>query len=164
MNAFLDTSTTTHRMDTSAPSVAPLPATKRCPTCKHSLPLEAFGRDKSRPPLFRQGRCRPCVTSASSASRARTAERKQAMPLDFAAELAAINLELRDAVVTHRKDPRNPLTTLAFLVVPMRDRRRSPVAYKPRAREAHANWRALLLPPTVSRACVNKNTPKVLLK
>lgn len=86
------------------------------------------------------------------------------MPLDFATESAAINLELRDAVVTYRKDPRNPLKTLALLAVPMRDRRCLPVAYEPRALEAHANWRALLLPPTVSRACVNKNTPKVLLK
>ncbi|MEJ8822219.1 hypothetical protein WKW80_09225 [Variovorax humicola] len=43
------------------------PATKRCPSCSTSLPLDRFGRDTSRPPLYLQGRCRPCTNAKTSA-------------------------------------------------------------------------------------------------
>jgi hypothetical protein len=145
-------------MNTTPHVGAAMPESKWCPTCQHSLPLQAFGPDRSRPPLFLQGRCRPCVTIASSAARARTAERAKATPLDFDSELAAINLELEKVTTIHRKDPSDSTKQVALLAIPMRDRRRRPANFVPTGRESYDNWR-VLLPWPLSRTCVNKNSP-----
>ena len=142
-------------MNTTTHVGAAMPENKWCPTCQQALPLQAFGPDRSRPPLFLQGRCRPCATSASSAARVRTAERAKSALANFESELAAINLEL--ARITAAK--------AGVLHVPMRDGRRRPATYMPQERAAYNNWRALLpWPASRKAACVNKNASKPLLK
>lgn len=56
---------------------------KWCPGCTSVLAVSAFGPDRSRPPLFLQGRCRGCVSRANS-------KRKPSIPtpLQYAAKLA----------------------------------------------------------------------------
>lgn len=127
---------------------AAMPENKWCPCCKASLPVGAFGLDRSRPPLYLQGRCRPCLTTAASAARARAVERLKAVPLDFGAELAAINREMECVGVSPD----------GVLHISMRDRRRRPAVPMNHARDLYNNWRVLLLAPSSRPACVNKNT------
>lgn len=122
------------------------PETKRCPACDLELHLGAFGCDKSRPPFFLQGRCKPCTSLANTATRARRLERQKAdrEALGFTADLADIVRELADV----------PTSEDGRLVIEMPDRRRRPVAYKAAAREGWRNWRDLHYSPAVR---VNKN-------
>lgn len=108
--------------ETRKPTVIPQ-GCKWCPGCTAVLPATSFGPDRSRPPLYLQGRCRSCVTQAN----------KRSLRLDWSAEFAEVIRGIGGLPASH------------ILVVPFQGGRgRKRVTVHPESAQLAQNWRDTL--------------------
>jgi hypothetical protein len=106
--------------------------TKHCPSCACDLPHSSFGPDRSRPPLFLQGRCRPCTTQAKRASR---------KPATWEADLAVIVARVEALPVAEVHRDSSGCREIRLLAQPaLRGRGRVRQEYPASPGEARRNW------------------------
>lgn len=107
------------------PRVVP-DGSKWCPGCTSVLSAASFGPDRSRPPLFLQGRCRACVTRANDRKR---------KPIEWTVEVAKIADEVSAL----------PVAISRVLTLPaVRGRGRKKLRQHPEDGRPAQNWRDLL--------------------
>lgn len=110
--------------------------TKHCPSCACALPHSSFGPDRSRPPLFLQGRCRPCTTQAKRASR---------KPSTWEADLADIVARVKALPVAEVRKNSSGCREIWVLAHPaLRGRGRVRQKYAASPGEARRNWRDMI--------------------
>lgn len=110
--------------------------TKRCPSCARSLLHSSFGPDRSRPPLFLQGRCRPCTTQAKRDSR---------RPSTWEADLADIISRVEALAVVEVRKGSSGLHDIRVLALPaLRGRGRVRRQYPADPENARHNWRDMI--------------------
>lgn len=113
--------------------------TKRCPSCAHSLPHSCFGPDRSRPPLFLQGRCRPCTTQAKRDSR---------KPATWEADLADVIARVEALPVAEVRKDSSGVREIPVLAPPaLRGRGRVRREYPAGQDEARRNWLDMIAGP-----------------
>lgn len=106
--------------------------TKHCPSCACALPHSSFGPDRSRPPLFLQGRCRPCTKQAKRDSR---------KPATWEADLADIITRMEALSVAKICKDSSGCREIQVLALPaLRGRGRVRQEYPAGPGEARRNW------------------------
>lgn len=110
--------------------------TKRCPSCAGSLPHSSFGPDRTRPPLFLQGRCRSCTAQAKRDSR---------KPATWEADLADTIARMEALPVAAVRQGVPGIGTVSVLALPaLRGRGRMRREYPAGRDEALWNWLGMI--------------------